>query len=62
MTMTVATARVRWGNPRFWRINEFASVDDAREFAAALREMHGSGVQVSVETRDEKDRWIVLAE
>lgn len=50
---TLATARVRWGNSRFWRINEFATEQGARAFAAELREAHSveTSVAITVERR-----------
>lgn len=58
--MTLAEARVRWGNQRFWRIDEFATVEAALAFAAQLRETHAErGVNIVVERR-EGERWVTV--
>jgi len=54
----MATARVRWGNSRFWRINEFATDEGAQAFAAELRATHAERVAMSIAVeRWDGDRW-----
>lgn len=49
-----ARARVRWGTARFFRIDEFAAVEGAKEFAGRLPAIHGDhpGFGVVVEIAD----------
>jgi len=53
--------RVRWGTASFWRINEFESVADAREFVVQLRHVHRDrpGFVIVIERRL-GDRWLAI--
>jgi hypothetical protein len=55
----MARARVRWGNSRFWRINEFATEDGARAFVEELRRTHydDRSLAIHLEVRN-GDRWV----
>lgn len=57
--------RVRWGHEHFRRINEFARLEDARQFAASVRKLHGAtpGFDAVVERRTRPvgtnhDHWV----
>jgi hypothetical protein len=58
VSATFAGARVRWGNQRFWRINEFATLEAALAFAEELRATQAERpINITVERRD-GERWV----
>lgn len=61
IAMTWAELRVRWGTPRFWRINEFASEEAAREFARAVGRTHEAEAELTIVVeRRRGTRWSLI--